>query len=327
MAWLFAALATAPVDDSRPPTPMLELRWTAPPQCPTADEVRAKVIELMQRPLGEDPSRRIVVDGVVSASADEFTLELAVQTDAGTSARSFAAPRCGDLLVPAAVVVAIAVDPHVDAPPVLPEPPDEPAPPPAATPMPEPAEPRATPTPAYGDAPPPPRRPRAMKAVIGVLAGFDAGNLPRIGGTIEGSLGLRLARSRIEIGAMHAFERTERRADDRGGAFRITAARARGCFEPHVKRTSFPICGGVDLGIVRGRGVDLTTSATQRKLWLALVAAAGVVWSPRPRIGLLARAELVVAPARHAFVIVDAPLYTTGAVGTRVVAGVEVRLP
>jgi hypothetical protein len=336
--WIVAFGLGAPAPElvpppPREPTPVLELRWDAPASCPSADEVRAKIVELMQRPLGEEPTHRIVVDATVTAGAAGFEVTLAVQTDAGASTRRFTAERCAELLMPSAVVVAIAIDPHVEGDvgvaspePIAPRQPPvvaatvEPVPEPIANAEPEPAVDRAAPAST-------PRPRRELRALLAARAGLDAGNLPGVGAAIEASAGVRLRRARVELGATHLFERTESRPESGGGALRLTAARGRGCWEPRRRQLSFPLCGGAELGIVRARGVALQQAATVRRVWFAVLAQGGLVWSPRPRVGLSLAAELVVSPARHAFEIAGEALYTTGIAGVRATAGVEVRLP
>lgn len=240
---------------------MLELRWDAPASCPSADEVRAKVVELMQRPLGEDPTHRIVVDATVTARATGFEVTLVVRTDVGASTRRFTAVRCAELLMPTSVVVAIAIDPHVegDVGVVVPEP-IAPLTPPIVGATVEPVPERiasADPEPSVDRAPPAssPRPRRELRALLGARAGLDAGNLPGVGAAVEASAGVRLRRARVELGVTHLIERTEPRPESGGGALRLTAARGRGCWEPRRRQLSFPLCGGAELGIVRARGV------------------------------------------------------------------------
>jgi hypothetical protein len=296
-------LAVGPTDEPPAPTPALALQWTAPAECPRAHEVEAAIVEMIGRPLAEDPDRVLHAVGTIEASARGWVLVMRIED----GERRFEAPQCRDLLEPAALVITIAVDAAVDQPP-----------PPGVTPdvEPPPAPPRREPA----------RARRRARSVIGLLGGIDGGNLPAPAGTIAGSVGVMIGRARIEIAALHLFARTIRTASG-GGEFSVTAARVQGCFAPGRGALSVPICSGVELGLLRGSGVEVERSNTERKLWLGLVGGAGLAWAVRSQLALVLRAELVVSPLRHEFALQQRPLVTTGAVGGRGLAGLEVRLP
>jgi phenylpyruvate tautomerase PptA (4-oxalocrotonate tautomerase family) len=343
--WLAGVVAlTLP---AREPTPVVELTWSAPKSCPKKAEVLAKITELVERPLGQDPERTLVVTGKVTRTKGKYALVLVVVDRGAETTREFTAAKCRELLEPAAVVVAVAVDPVEQAPAealIVPEPPatieaEEVTP----EPMPE-AEPEveveAEPL-AVADAPstststststsqPLPRRRRArgLKAIVGVRGGVDGGNLPGVGGVLEGSVGVLVGPARFEVAVLHVFARRRERDDGTGGTFRVTAARPQGCFEPGVGRFAFPICGGVELGVMRAAGVGVERSETVRALWLGLVAGAGFVGAPLPWLALGVRAELVLTPLRREFTLDDDTLVTTGVAGGRGLAVIEVRLP
>jgi hypothetical protein len=154
--------------------------------------------------------------------------------------------------------------------------------------------------------------------------------LPGVGGVLEGSVGVLVGPARFEVAVLHLFDRRRERDDGSGGRFRVTAARPQGCFEPGVGRFAFPICGGVELGVMRAAGVGVQRSETVRGFWLGLVAGAGFVGAPLPWLALGVRAELVVTPLRREFTLDADPIVTvvtTGAVGGRGLAVVELRLP
>ena len=265
------------------------------------------------------------VDGVITHDT-VYTLVLRLDAGSGASERRFDAPSCAELLEPAAVVVAVAVDPLVEPPPRVPELPEDPQP--RAAPPHEEAAPRAVDLPREIPVPQRPRRSRwPLRSALGIFGGVDGGNLPAAGGLLAGSLGLLVGRARAELVVLHVFARTID-DDERGaGSFRITAARGQGCFEPRARRLSFPLCAGLELGAIRGIGVDVPKTDRVRRLWLALVGSAGLAWAPIPRLALVVRGELVVGPRRHAFTLGGRALVTTGAVGARGLAGLELRLP
>jgi hypothetical protein len=347
--WWSVQLVAAPLE--REPTPLVELTWAAPKSCPKRAEVLARIAALLERPLGQDPERVLVVTGRIRRTRGAYTLELRLVLGDESSTRTLSAPTCRELLEPAAVVVALAIDP-VDAAPVepllIPEPPpatEIEAEPPAAEPVapvtPEPVAPPIASQPDDEVAPMPatsrdddmrgpgPRGPafRRVKALLGVRGGVDGGNLPGVGGALEGSVGLLVGRARAEIAVVHLFERQQVRDDGGGGSFRMTAARPQACFEPGVWRFAFPLCGGIELGALRASGVGVQRRETARNFWLGLVAGAGFVGAPLPWLALGLRGELVIAPLRREYTLDADHLVTTGIAGGRGLAVVEVRLP
>lgn len=316
-----ALLLGAAPEEPPQPTPAIELSWSAPAGCPAADDVRAAIVELIGRPLAEDPSRVLRVSGAIEGSGDTWTLALSIDGEGQDGERTFEAARCDELLGPAAVVVAIAVDPAVGDETRVPDAPAKSSSPPTT------ARPRVEPPPPKIErSPAPPRRRRPVRAVLGLRGGVDGGNLPVPGGMIEASAGATIGRARLELVGLHVFARTVDGASG-GGAFRTTAARAQGCFAPERGRLSVPLCAGVELGVLHGQGVDVMRSAEARKLWLAFVVGAGVAWAVRPRLALVLRGDLVVSPLRHEFTLQEDDLVTTNAVGGRGLLGLEVRLP
>jgi hypothetical protein len=322
LEWLLAI--EVPVPEERVPTPVVELAWQAPPECPTADDVLAVVTKLVEAPLGQDPSRRLHVEGVVTHDDDGYAIALSLASGTDSSQRTFQTASCDELLEPVGVVVALAVDPHIDAMPLH----DEPPPPePTTIPAPIPPEP-IDPSPVRAVAPAAKRR-DPIRAVLGVRGGIDGGQLPGVGGVLVGSLGVSRRRARAELGALQLFERgrARERASGIGGAFRVTAATIRGCAELGPVRVRVPVCGGAEVGAIRGRGFGPIRHDTVHKLWLALVAGAGVVWLPVPRVGIGLHAELVIAPFRREFLLDGTRLFVTRVAGGRALLTLETRLP
>lgn len=320
-SWLLALEVPTPVE--RPPTPVVEIEWRGPAECPSGDDVRTAV-EAIVGPFGEDPSRRLRVAGVTAREGTAYVLQLEVDTGGAVATRRFEAPRCDELLAPVVVVVALAVDLTAAA--SSDEPTPEPPPvvsPPIAEPV---APPRDAPPPRTISPKPPTSGPRT-RALLGASTGLDVGHLPGVGAALEVELGVVRGRGRAELGVVHLFARDHDRTRGTGGTFAATNAVARGCAELGRRKLLVPICAGIELGSIRasGRGVSDTDEANH--LWFALAAGAGVAWVPHPRVAIGARAWLLVAPARRAFSLAGAPLYTTGVVAGRPLVHIEVRLP
>lgn len=329
MAWWWAVTGAPSADEpAREPTPIVELSWSAPAGCPDHAEVLAAIVELVGRPLGEDPQRIVAVHGDLVASDDGFSLALRITSGGETSTRTFEAARCDELLQPASVVVALAVDPIgtdavrvPEAPAVIPRPAVRP-PGTSAVPV----EPIAPTTIAVAE----PKHRRRLQAVLGARGGVDGGIFPGVGGMIEGSLALAVDRGRIEIVGLHVFARSRRGRGDGRGEFAASAVRPQGCWVPRFgrgERIGVPMCVGVELGLATARGRDVRAAELHRELWLAFVAGAGARWWPVPRFGIGLGADLVVNPLRRQFLLADRQLFTTRGVGARLLAAVEVRLP
>ena len=103
----------------------------------------------------------------------------------------------------------------------------------------------------------------------------------------------------------------------------------RACFAPRVgerERIELPACGGVELGAVRGRGLDELPVATQASfLWVAPALAQGLWFSPIERVGIGAQVQLAVPLNRGSFAIDTIEVQRVAAVSVRGLAGIELR--
>lgn len=349
LAWAFWVLAVAPVaEEEPPPTPVVQLEWTAPPECPTREEVQAQIVELVGRPLGQDSTRILDVQGVIVAAPGSYTLSLRSQhPDGVVEERELSATVCRDLGEPAAVVVAIAVEGPVqggaDAPStdVDPSPPQEmvaeaPALNPVTNTLPLSTE--SLPSPGVDDERAPmrrwrPRQPQPAptsdgltRFVVGVSGGLTGGSLPRVGPMVQGSVGLLRPGLRLDLVVAHAFRRTLSRGTD-GSDFALTVVRPELCVRPGRAKWRIPVCAGPELGVLRAWGGRVASPNSAIRLWMAIAAGTGLVWAPHHVVALRLRGEAVVAPVRRGFTIDGLTVYTTGVFGGRASLGIEIRLP
>lgn len=94
-----------------------------------------------------------------------------------------------------------------------------------------------------------------------------------------------------------------------------------------VKGVEIPLGGGLEVGALRGRGVDLAVPRRDALLWVAAVARAGLAWSPHPRVALFARVSGLLNAVSLRFVVDEtSTLYEVPRWGARFCAGVEVRI-
>lgn len=347
-AALWAWAAVAPAD------PGLQLGWEAPPGCPSEQEVRARVVRLV----GEEAARaaRLRARGRVRADGQGWRLELELSGETGGGQRSLTAARCEELAEAGALVVAIAVDPRaaLAGEGVVPAPPgevnegagpsgqaNEEAGPPGQ--VAEGAGPPGQVEGAAADAPagelPPDDEPaprvagpaRQDRVHVGLrVAGgvMFARILPRTGAAVNVTLSVGGRRWRAEIGGLYAPPVAG--GDARlGGRFQLGAVEIRGC--PVLRRGRFeaPLCLGLQVGAIRGRGTGsaLMEKMTAHALWAAATLGAAVAWRPRERIALWLQADAVVALTRPQFVTaLGVPVHASARVGGQALAGLEVRL-
>jgi hypothetical protein len=336
--FLLLALA-APAPQQPPPTPV-DLRWSAPAECPDAEAFLHATEDLVGRTLAIDEHAELRVDGRVTADQGVYVLKLRFGDDEDP-ARTLEAAQC-DLLVDAgSLVVATRLLDALDGPsaPRVPEPTVEPsgdAEPPSLTPPSVPvttAPTRPPPHPRSHQAPrdaPPTHRP--LRVAMAVLGGASFGTQPSVAGTLQGDLALLMSSARVVIGARHGFATTARAGEDFGVQVSATSAHALGCWDPVLGRIDVPVCAGIEIGALVGRGDGRAqTSTTSRQLFAAIPLQAGIGWAVRPRLALRADLRATVAVDRPGF-HVDTPggtleLFRMGAGGVAGSVGIEIRLP
>lgn len=340
---MFVALVSAPAAQG------FELRSRAPSQCPSDAEVRASIEQQLGRgiasPLGD--GLRVELDAAAQADG-RWRVVLSIEGPEGTARRELGdASDCAAAVQAAALVIAIAIDPQLAL--AVPEPPPdadtEPAPTPEPTAGPAPRDDDLDPSPEVAppgdgvradaaraaDARPIPR-PRTQ-AVIGVAPVLSIGDVPAPGGHGRVWLGVLQRRWRVEVGGSVGGGPTRSSGDARIGFLRWTA-QLRGCpvFTPRgATRLELLACAGLDAGQTRVRVRRLPSSAGADRSpdpWIAPVLAAGLVWRPRPAVGLRVGLELAVPVIRRSYEVLGAaPVFATASVVGAAFVGVEGRFP
>ncbi|MCY1059325.1 hypothetical protein [Nannocystis sp. SCPEA4] len=175
---------------------------------------------------------------------------------------------------------------------------------------------------------------RAPGGFLRLQGGPDVGALPRvITGAVGLAGGLLWRRARLELQGVYLAPRT---AEAIHGELRgelqvqLAAASALGCARLGRGRLEVPLCGGLELGNMRGRARGLPEARTATNLWLAVVASAGVAVRLGERWSLGAALQLVTEIVRPGFQLRDpgreVPLFTPAPVTGRLLFGVELRL-
>ncbi len=287
---------------------------TLPDEVPTRGTTRLRVVA------------KVELD---DAGADPWRVELTMTTPDGTSTRRFSASACEDAAAAAVLVIAIALDP-VQVAEGLHE---------SFEPAPTPSEPTPSePTPSE----PTPSEPAASEAAL--LLDAARRSAPRVGlrvfgtgawgptrtgyGGIGGSVALFGPRWRWELSAGWSIPRVVGLDDARRASVDGWWVGTRGCFVPELGALEFPLCPGVELGQVRGRGIAPTANPRSATFaWVAPLIGQGLVWSPLDRLAIGVEFALLVPLTRGSFSIAEREVQRLALVGARALLGVELRLP
>ena len=338
------------------------LRWSGPTECPT----EALVLETVSRYVGRSIDDELVrASGTVVREGDGFVLELRIRGAEGRpETRTLRDADCAVLSDVAALMIAVAIDPEaaavaLDEPPAdadgsvpdeeaeaeVPAPaepevverapavvPEVVAPPAAAEPSEtEPIdhdERRRSCRPTAERAGPGRGRPSCWALAVRVVV--QHGPLPRVGAGLGGDAALLWPRVRLAAGGTFFFARPARvDADDQlGGDVRLGVGRLRVCGRLGWGTLELPLCGGAELGALRGEGVGVDRPRSDRLPWLAMLADVGLGWSPRR--WLATRLELGAAvPVLQQRFAIDGlgVVHEPSAVGLRAALALEWRLP
>ena len=339
--WIAVGIGLALAPESSAPVPEeIQLTWRAPDACPDAAVVRehiaAQVAEL------DGPRRRVAAEAVVDATLIEdeagFRLDLSVSTAGAVVLREVRSHDCALLARATGIIVGISVDAGLGVEQIAAEMDlqaeaagdDQSRPPEVRT-----EEASADPT-EEGvttedrfETTPPRSEPVPIDAVLRIAGGVDAGILPGVGGGLDVSLGATGRWWRAEGHASHWFSRRDEFEDEPGvgGELSLWSGGVRGCFVPAFGRLEVPVCTGVELGQVVAEGFGGTVNFDARDLWAGVVLAPGVVWLPRPWIGLYGGVDGFVALTRPGYSGENRPgLHRSAGVAIRATVGVEVRV-
>lgn len=333
--------------DERAPAPAgaVELDWQAPRGCPEEGDVEATIARLVGHPIasgrGAEPSTQ--VRAVVRTRAERFEVELHTRHGAAEEHRTFAAARCDALADATALIVAVALQPLEMA--TGPSPPAasaavlDPAPsvvPPAPTmvaPRQRPPAAAAVPTARAPEAAVPEAvRARAVGGGLAVTVGPAVGVLPGVAAQLAAVLALRGPHWRVEAGGAYWFPRTASSADRPTVEVGLGSGIMRGCYVFARTRLELPLCGGAELGAMRGRGQGAGVLArTSRSLWAAAHAGPGLSWRLGPWAAVRLTVDAIVALQQPGFDLrigdERVELHRALPVGGRAGLGIELRWP
>jgi hypothetical protein len=308
------------------------LEWDAPASCPDRAHVVGEIEAILGASATGDPTD-VVARAEVRVHEGRHRLTIRVQTPSGTRTRELEADACDDLAAYTAVLVAIAIDPGATG-----SVGNEATQPQASTSRANDAEPSAgrssgPDAASLTEAAPGPASTQSRLRPAGsVLAyvGPSIGTLSSTTAVVGLGGALRWRALRIDLGVGHRIVRATDRAPSTTASADLwsTFGHVDACAVPHVPRVEFPLCGGVEVGALSGRGRDVREPRAGRAAWLAFRLGVGLLASPWRRVALGVRGTVQVPVVRARFGIDGVgELHRVGPVGGDVTAVVEVRFP
>ena len=318
-----------------------DVAWDAPQGCPSRSAVVSGVEVLLGEPLAAERLVVVLIEGRVEQLANEqWKLSLRISTEAGTRERTFVGTTCQELGEIAIVLIAVAIDPSVEMPEAeLPSGEDESAAAGEATENQLVAADDGVESDAKHSSPiADVSRDRSEASqssdaqgmgFVRVATGLLVGPLPAVGPGIHVDLGLRWRMLALSLGMSHWFERRVRiPGHTAGGDLQLTTGDVRICAVPSARRLDVPLCVGVELGAMAGRGVGVSNPRRGRGLWAAMLADVGITFRPWRWIGFGIRAGLVIPVTRPMFAFDDVgEVHRAAVVGFQGLAGIELRFP
>lgn len=158
------------------------------------------------------------------------------------------------------------------------------------------------------------------------VAGIELGTLPRLSSVL--GVGLSLSRSpwRAELalryGVSKVFHRTY---EDVGARLDLLAGDLRGCVVPVLARLSIPLCLGLELGVLRGRGLGVRP-ATSNQWWPGVSVGSALYWPVLPHLSLMTALESVFVLSRPSYRIENlGSVYQAPPLVARGLVGLEAR--
>lgn len=308
----------------------VELRWNAPRECPSEQDVRARV----ERYVGEAsaPDNVRVEANVTERDGGRWLLVLTT-TDANgeVQTREIEDADCEGLAESAAVLAALAVAPQPDAAPAL-----EPAPaavvePPPSVPNEPEVETDTEPPPAPIEPPVdvlPPRASRPpLRYGLRLGGGLGFGWLP-LGGDLGLAVTIGGRRWAAELEGLIGLPRSVRltRSADSGADLLGWSVAGRGCgVLPLTPWLALPLCAGLEAGQVRASAVGLEDASDAALPWVAGLASVSLRAAVHPRVSLWVMPELQVGARRPVFSASDEQdeVFASSVASGRVRVGLE----
>jgi len=171
-----------------------------------------------------------------------------------------------------------------------------------------------------------PRERRTWQVTLRAGLGVQWGAVPSLGPGVQLGLGMRGRRWRVEATGTFWVPR-ELEHEGVTTSLSLGYAALRGCYEPRVRRTSFPLCGGAEAGAMIGRANEISQAGSLSLVWAAVAASVGVTWAPVRRFAVWLDLVGTGHLTRPRFVVEGlGEMHRAEAGGVRLLGGVEVRI-
>lgn len=282
----------------------VELRWSAPAQCPDQAAVERE-LKSLDGSVRLDPDAPILVEAVVSLQDEGFVLDIQFTGPGDRPPQRLHGRSCETL---ARATALITLDVASAA--MLPEPSGETAPstatqaefvpPPELATQREPEHPPETTPLAQQPALPEAARTPGGQLVLTLATGPWLGLLPTPAATLLARAGWNAGRWTVEGSGGHAFRTTESIVGAAELSVRLTYGGLRGCYAlAKGDRLSASGCLGVQMGALYSEpNDDVSSGVRNRSLWVGANGGAVLAWQIRPRLSLALEGIAVVHARR-----------------------------
>jgi hypothetical protein len=318
------AIAAAPVEPTpsgaapKADDPSVQIEWEAPPECPNAEDIKAHAERLLGQPLGAPRAQRVVARAAVRRDeAGNWELRLSLTSNDRIAEDTLIAKQCMALGDATALKVALAIDPVATARAIQmaageTEPRRNP---PAPKPAPSP-EPLAPPSVSPGS------------TGLRLSAGAGLGLLPSVAGGAALAFWLQRSAWRAELGGQGFWGGDARyeRTPAVGAQLQLFSAVARGCPVARGGGLEFPICLGLELGVMRGEGFGVEKTDTAHSFWGAVILGPALRAPVSKTLSFWLEADGAFAFLRPGFNVRNlGTLYSPGPGSARIWVGAEIR--
>jgi hypothetical protein len=315
-ATLLTSSARASDTEGGAPTSSAEIYWQAPAECPDLNGVKRAVERLLGKRLDDLQSSNVQAHGEVRRNeAGIWELHCTLSVSGVVEEETLAAKKCQALADAMTLQVALAIDPlavvESGAPPA---PPALPAPAPVAAPA------RVRPAQKAANR-------AAARIGLRAVGGAGLGPLPGVtpGAGLYGSV--QFPSFRIELGSQAYWGGVAQYAKlpAVGAHLQAFSGAARACLTSSAAWLTVPVCGGLELGVLRGDGFGIASSETSARLWGALVLGPALRLRVAPNFAFWLEADARVTVLRPEFHVRNLDtLYTPPWGGSLLSAGLEV---
>jgi hypothetical protein len=306
----------------------VQIEWEAPPECPSVEDVKAHAERLLGQPLSAPRAQRVAARAAVRRDqAGNWELRLSLTSNDRVAEDTLVAKQCVALGDATALKVALAVDPVATARAVAMAASE-------AEPRTNSAAPKPEPNPELRARPEQVRETDAFQpsapASIGLrlTAGAGLGVLPSVAGGAALALWLQRSAWRAELGGQGFWGGAARyeRMPAVGAQLQLFSAVARGCPVFRGGALEFPICLGLELGVMRGEGFGVENTDSAHSWWGAVVLGPALRAPVSETLFFWLEADGAFPFLRPGFNVRNlGTLYSAGPGSARIWAGAEIR--